>query len=547
MSGSSSGRSAGLLRLLKSPSFRPAIFLLLAHLPFLIVYFRTLGQYDHYSFFPFALLTFPYLLRERLDLNRFRWSWFCTLLIIVDVALVVLGSLVESSWPVWAGFLCGVSACCLAARDRDHAGSLIHLVLPLLVLLRPPFAADLQLVGWLQKQTTVFASTILHRLSITHFRAGNVLEFPDKTLLVEEACSGIQSLFAVLFVAMFVLTWYRRQPLQAIVLLPMAFFWAGVFNVVRVLTIAIAWHNSQWDLSTGTQHSILGYICLAGATFMVISTDQLIGAFTSPIPALEERGSKQVVVRIWNWFFSPRELSGKSVRASIRPAPVLLRSTAATLALAVVLASGQVYAGYLKPDSDSVSQTSVESFTRQDLPEQLGEWKQNSYTTETRRVGSSFGEFSNSWEYKQGQQDDTAVIVSCDHSFLGWHNLEVCYEGRGWIVEDRQIVDEDSTGDWPAVGVEFSKPTGEHAYVIYSLFDTAGEVVRPPRSSVGASLANRIFLKAGLGQDVRLQSIQAQVFVETPERISDVQKTDLIQQHVATREQLRTRYMETAK
>ena len=198
------------------------------------------------------------MIYDRLDLSRFRWSSLSTVLVVVDFLVVAIGAVVGSPWAVWAGLLSGLSACCLAARDKGHRGNLIHAVLPLFVLVRPPFAADLHLIGALQSWTTVVASKILHQVGILHFRSGNVIELADKSLLVEEACSGIQSLFAVVFAGVVVIALRRRRLLHGLMLLPFTFLWAAVFNVLRVLAIAIAWENYQMDLSAGTTHTVLG-------------------------------------------------------------------------------------------------------------------------------------------------------------------------------------------------------------------------------------------------------------------------------------------------
>ena len=541
-------------RQMSPTGLRLLAFLLLAHLPFLFVYFRLLFQFDHYSFFPFAIGVFAWLCFERIDRKRFVWTPVCTALVIFDVLMVGAGIAVASSWPVWLGFCSSIAACCLATRELDRSGSLLYLVLPLLILIRPPFAMDLQLVGWLQTKTTWIASAILHRLDIIHFRSGNVLEFADKTLLVEEACSGIQSLFAILFVAAAMIAWQRRRFLQGIVVLPYAFLCAIVFNVVRVLCIAIAWDQFQWDLSSGVSHSILGYICLSLATLMVFSGDQLISLITDPIPTSSIKGFKLDLVDFWNWLFSSEAKSERKRRLVNRPLPHLLRSAMVTGSLAVILFAGQVYAGFIRPDAtqSKTLTTTVDTFQRTHIPEQLGDWEQTSYTTETRSITNSFGQYSNSWRYRK---NDSEAFVSCDHPFRAWHNLEVCYQGRGWKIEQRVVVstsdsttedksDAESLTEWPAVEVTFSKPTGEYAYLLYSMFDAGGNIVIPPESSVSASLIDRIFRKSNMGSELNSRTIQSQIFIESPGELSEANRADAIEQHRLTRKLLRGRFQE---
>ena len=527
-------------------NLKPVALLVLAHAPFLFLYFQLLNGLDHYGFFPFALAAFAYLCYDRIDSSRFRWNRLSTALIAIDLLLVVAGVVVASSWPVWLGLCCGASALCLATGDRTQNSSLLYATLPLWILVRPPFSMDLELVGWLQKKTTLIASSILHRLQIVHFRSGNVLEFGNKTLLVEEACSGIQSLFAVLFVAVTVIAFYRRRLIQACALIPFAFLCAAVFNVVRVLCIAIAWNRWQWDLSSGLSHTILGYICLLAATLMVLSADQMIATVTNPIPRSKSiKGFKADIVGIWNWFFEPHEKpdSDRRARRSILSAPRFLTSSAITVGVASLLFVGQVYAGFLRTDvATSNIQLTTDSLKRTDIPDDLGDWKQASYAVETRGVGNSFGQFSNSWRYNN---EHAEAFISCDYAFRGWHNLEVCYQGRGWVIERRSIItnEADSTADWSAVEVSFTKPTGEHSFLIYSLFDAGAAAVAPPGSSISASVFDRVFRRSSL-QSTNARTIQAQIFVETAGPVSGEDREELLKQHQTTRELLRSRYQE---
>ena len=431
MSASTLGRERG-LPLRRLQAFRAPLLLLLGHVPFLVGYFSQLGRYDHYSFYPLAFLCCAYLIYDRLDTTRFRWNLACTALVVADLSLVAAGVVLRSPWPVWAGLLLGATACGLAARDKGYRGNLIHAVLPLLVLLRPPFAGDLQLIGWLQRTTTVVASKVLHRLGIVHFRSGNVLELPEKRLLVEEACSGIQSLFAVIFVALVIIALQRRRLVHGLLLLPFAFLWAAAFNVLRVLVIAFAWDRHGVDLSTGTSHTILGYVMLAIATLMTFSADQLLACFTAPMPAVSSRGLRARVVSFWNRAFAADRLTDQDRRLAVRPAPFWLRSTLATMVIAGVLVGSQLYAG--TKSSSRQTLTTTDTFQRASLPQQLGPWHQDSYTTRSRNAANSLGEFSNSWVY--ASENDSTAFLSCDHSFEGWHDLEVCYVGQGWVLKN---------------------------------------------------------------------------------------------------------------
>ena len=526
---------------------RGTFWLLVAHLPFLLSWFRLLWSLDHYTFFPFALFVSGLLLWERVDRNVFRWTRVCSLLLLADVSLVLIGIAVSSTWPVFVGFVLAITALCLATRDRDTGRNLLHAVLPLAILIRPPFGLDIQLINRLQELTTRLGSTILHHLQYWHFRSGNVLQFRDKTLLVEEACSGIQSLFSVLFLASVIVAWQRRRLIPAAVLMLAAGLSAIVFNVVRVLGIAIAWGSWRLDISSGAMHELWGYACLILAAVALMSMDQLIQFFCETIPLENFRGKKSTFLKAWNWLFDESRASSRSSKKKQKLMPRVLRCGYVVPVVAMVLFSGQLYAAFFRGSNVPVTHSSIELFSESDLPERLGDWKRETYKAEKRGYANRFGQYSNAWQFERGQQTNS---ISCDHSFRGWHNLESCYQSRGWKVENKEVVEPDApsnsgTASWPAVAVTLSKPTGEYSFFVYSLFDAGGRPVVPPRASASASLIDRVWRKSPLNAGVQdALTYQTQVFAETAGPVTNEYKAELIQQHQETRSLLLKRFLE---
>ncbi len=142
---------------------------------------------------------------------------------------------------------------------------------------------------------------------------GNVLEFPGKRFLVEEACSGVQSLFTMLFLAIVITVGYRRKLFHTLLVLISAAFFAGVMNVLRVVAISVAWSSDQYDLSVGWQHEAIGIVALVFAAGLVYSADATIQFFCSPVPDIPGAGLSAVyrnpVTSLWNWLFRVRTRS----------------------------------------------------------------------------------------------------------------------------------------------------------------------------------------------------------------------------------------------
>lgn len=318
---------------MKSSSSPPYIRLLIlsaimlaAHVPLITPYFAQLWARPEYQFFPFAILTFLGLLWSRHDRSVFHFGWFSGLLLAVDVLCLagvwLLNSVMQNSspWLAWVGLVAGSAAIAHAFKDEGYSRRLSYLILLLLITVRPPLNYDQTLIHWLQRVTTAVSSRILLQFDFIHSRDGMILNFPGKSLLVEEACSGVQSLFTVLFLASGIVCLKRRSMLHSALLLLSSALFAGLMNCVRIIAIAVAWDEYQLDWSHGLQHEMIGYGALFIAAFLLLSADELLAFFTNSVPDIRGSGTTAIfrnpLVAMWNRLMAvvPSQSSTSSAR-----------------------------------------------------------------------------------------------------------------------------------------------------------------------------------------------------------------------------------------
>lgn len=192
---------------------KPLALLGLAHLPFVVVYFISLWRYEHYQFYPFAIGAFIWLYFSRSDRGVIQLGWFGRAAILLDMLMLVFASATNWVQPVMPAAVLYCFAVTRGSREWKYPISLTYLTLLPLLLVRPPSKLDTFALHWLQENTTWLASRVLETLGHLHLQTGNIIELPDKQFLVEEACSGVQSLFTVLFLAAFIVCWNRRSLL----------------------------------------------------------------------------------------------------------------------------------------------------------------------------------------------------------------------------------------------------------------------------------------------------------------------------------------------
>jgi len=298
----SNGPSASASRIL-------LMLLFASHIPYLLLYCLSVWRQPHYQFFPFAFAAFAWLFFSRRSKNVRPWSVASLVLFGLDVVCLAVGIWLNSPWIVAVGTIAWLLAWCLNSEDEASGRSLGYLILLPLMTIRLPLNMDQQAIHWLQRMTTAVSSQFLNQLKILHVREGNVIQFPGKSFLVAEACSGVQSLFTILFLAALVICLRRRSFVHGMLLLFSGFAFAGLMNVARVMTIAVAWQTYSHDLSTGLVHEVLGYCCLGIAAALLMSADVCLRFLLDPMPDVERFGVtllfRNPLIVLWNRLFGP--------------------------------------------------------------------------------------------------------------------------------------------------------------------------------------------------------------------------------------------------
>lgn len=153
---------------------------------------------------------------------------------------------------------------------------ILEMTIPLLLLLLLiPIPEQLlsMVTASLQLRVSEASELILRFSGVPLFREGNVLNIPDKTFQVVEACSGIRSLISLvtlsLILGYFSLKTVWSNALLVVCSLPVAI----LVNILRVVALVVAYHFFQIDLSLGTAHTVLG-LALFGIALVVLFTLQ---------------------------------------------------------------------------------------------------------------------------------------------------------------------------------------------------------------------------------------------------------------------------------
>jgi exosortase len=490
----------------------PLLLIALAHAPLLYVYFQQLWSRPHYQFFPLVLAASAWFVWSRWEQrvpSGSRSLWVSRGLLAASAVLLALAFLRLSTLAAFGSFLLVAGAFLLRSGIPALGPWLL-----LLLVVRIPYGQDVALIQWMQRLTSRLSSTALDTIGVEHIADGNVLLFPQTSLFVEEACSGVVSLLAIVACAGILAVWWRRSIVHAVLMIATAVFLAGAMNVVRVVTIAVALDSFDVDLSEGWRHELLGLVIFAVSLGALFSLDRfyyfLLGPIhRNPLAPYWDLIEDNVVVDFWNHFVGreapeeelavyDQEDDEAAVSKPERTATALTKQDLAKRSLGftvdwgiagvfLLILAGQVYAGIgpfsVAPDISPVAL----DLNEDSLPQHFGEWERKGFEVQERDRSSAFGEHSRIWAY---QRDEMLVRISVDFVFPEWHALTACYSGVGWTLESSHWQESDH-GQF--VEATFQKPGGESALLMFDLFDTEGRPYEAPAGTFVHRRLRRVF------------------------------------------------------
>ena len=139
-----------------------------------------------------------------------------------------------------------------------------------------------------------WSSVLLDALGVFHVMDGNVVEVGGRELLVDQACSGIYSLFTLLAGTLFYVFWCEDPaPAWSLALMVASVFWVLFGNVVRIVGVVAISTYLGIDAASGWRHELIGLMTFALMLAMVVSTDRLLAFAGSLVAVAREALSRE--------------------------------------------------------------------------------------------------------------------------------------------------------------------------------------------------------------------------------------------------------------
>ena len=436
--------------------------------PLMAQFFYNLWQFDTYQFFPLALAGGAFLVargvREARRPLKVGSLWLRIPLLLSLFAVLASAAVMWSPWLGAASLLLAV----LAASWWFGGWRLLREILPgwlvLLTVLPPPLKLDARFAMLLQEWATAGSSRLLGLLGIPHLLTGLIIEIPGQRLLVEEACSGINSVLFMTSACVFYAMWRRRSLIFLGLLYAFTIACVLAGNLVRITSGAWVLFNFQIDLFVGWKHEALGLVLTAFYLGFIVVADALLGkvfASKSLYRTTEVDEHPEPV------------LAGWSFAGGVRFVTVLL----------AILGAVQLVRGwdfhFRKENARRINPAWMDGSAKFTLPQEIDGWRLVSDVKPMpKRAAFEDGVFSHIWQYQKGS---TLATISFDYPFFGYHDVTVCYRNAGWEIGDSKL--QRATTDnamVPCMEVVLEREGGVKADLLYSTVDETGVWLEEP-------------------------------------------------------------------
>lgn len=519
----------------------------LVHAHFLFNLGRWLWGRPHYQFFPAVLLAAAFLAYQRWHKIQLSDSFKLgvrTLTILgVSLLLFVVGSLFHSHWLGYLSWLAVTWAVIWHFTGTSGADQLRGPLFLLLLILPIPLNFDLKLIISLQQVASQAASWLLDLFQIRHNISGIAIITEQKSYMVEEACSGIHSLFSCLCAVVFFGVWNRYGIVRILAVTTIAVFWVVAANVLRVFMVVYS--EARWGLplDTGWRHELLGVVTYALALGMSLSTDRLVRFFVPVVTPDSVKASKNfhtansTIEDLQNTsaklkdnlerFLNKGRLSQRATALVLMALAILIYAPLtiadATRVVRQRLAQSQSTAPEVVKTGTYGEQLSVDDA----MPKSVRDWQLTEVEKIDRSPDDPLGMTSTIFHYSNS---DLTVTFSVDGYYDGWHDLAYCYTGLGWKIKSQSNIASDPQK--AATALDMYKESGHQLVSYFSCFDSALAPVTPGERTIGTirtfdNLLERLGAVAAPSQAIVPPVFQFQLTYVGEETLLDLEQQSL--------------------
>jgi len=243
--------SAGATTALALGIFGPILYHMVRH-------WAAVADYSHGFLVAPLALYFAWARRRDLQRAAIRPSWWGVLPLALGSLSLMIGRLGVELTSMRASFVLTLIGLQLLLLGRDVFRILLFPMLFLFLMVPLPQSLVNVVAFPLQLIAADFAVETLHMLQIPALREGNIIHLAETQLFVAEACAGLRSLMALGTLAVVFAYFFRRNPIERVIIVLSAIPIAIFVNAFRVALTGYLAHRMGSAPAQGLMHQTEG-------------------------------------------------------------------------------------------------------------------------------------------------------------------------------------------------------------------------------------------------------------------------------------------------
>ncbi len=235
-----------------------------------------LPDFSHGFLIPIVALYLVYERRKELSALSLAGHWTGLGLTLLGIVLLLLGNLATEYFTMRFSFIVVLGGLILFLLGKEVCKTILFPLIFLILMIPLPSILMDRITFPMQLFASKVAAWSLGLIGIPVLREGNIIQLPNSSLEVAEACSGIRSLLSLLALSV-IFAYFSQKTTWRRILLVLSTFPIAIFiNVVRVTGTGILVNRYGNAAIEGFLHGFSGWIlflvafaCLFGVGAML--------------------------------------------------------------------------------------------------------------------------------------------------------------------------------------------------------------------------------------------------------------------------------------
>lgn len=238
---------------------------------------------EDYSHGFFVIPIVLYLIWQRKDefcgLVEKNEHWWLVLAIVGSLSLVFLGEITEFRTLKYLAFIITLWLSLSYLLGWNIVKKIYWELCFLLFMIPIPASIYARITLPLQSFASKFTALLLTFFNVPVFREGNILQLPNSTLEVVNACSGLRSLLSIVALAFVVGSISFKKISSRLLMLSASVLIAIVVNIVRITSVAVSTFHGYPELVDGLPHQLFGLGLFCFSLFLLLMICKVINWF----------------------------------------------------------------------------------------------------------------------------------------------------------------------------------------------------------------------------------------------------------------------------